>query len=76
MLGKNRLLQFAAWSDHYALYVATAPIVAAFKSELRNCEIDTGTIRFPLTDPVPEKLIGRIAKMRVNGKSAQPARKR
>ena len=65
-LGKTRLLQFAAWSDHYALYVSTAQIAAAFESELRNCEIDTGTIRFPLDEPVPEHLIGRIAKMRAD----------
>lgn len=58
------LLSFAAWKQHYALYVASKPIVEAFKSELQRCEIDTGTIRFSFEDPVPHKLIERIAQLR------------
>ncbi len=65
-IGKVSLLQFAAWKEHLALYVASKPIVAAFKNELQNCEIDTGTIRFSLADPVPGTLIGRIAKFRAD----------
>lgn len=59
------LLNFAAWKEHYALYVASKPVVAAFKSDLKNCEIDKGTIRFSLNDPVPAKLIQRIVTFRV-----------
>jgi len=36
----------------------------AFKDELAPYEIHKGTIRFPLSQPVPVKLIGRIAKFR------------
>ncbi len=63
-LGKSPLLSFAAWKEHYALYLATKPIVAAFGSELRNCTIEKGTIRFSYADPVPEELIGRIVAFR------------
>jgi uncharacterized protein YdhG (YjbR/CyaY superfamily) len=39
-------------------------VVSAFKDELAPYEIEKGTIRFPLLELVPEKLIGRIAKLR------------
>ncbi len=58
------LVHFAVWRNHYSLYAATASIVRAFKAELRAYEIEKGTIRFRLADPVPEDLIERIARMR------------
>jgi uncharacterized protein YdhG (YjbR/CyaY superfamily) len=38
--------------------------VAAFKDELAPYEVNKGTIRFLLSQPVPVKLIARIAKFR------------
>jgi len=58
------VLYFAGWKHHYSLYPATGPVVAAFKDELAPYEVNKGTIRFPLSEPVPVKLIGRIAKFR------------
>jgi uncharacterized protein YdhG (YjbR/CyaY superfamily) len=58
------VLQFAASKEHYALYLATKPIVEAFADELRDCTIGKGTIRFSYGDPVPESLIKRIARFR------------
>jgi uncharacterized protein YdhG (YjbR/CyaY superfamily) len=58
------VVQFAASKDHYALYLATKPIVEAFEDELRNCKVGKGTIRFSYGDPVPESLIQRIARFR------------
>jgi uncharacterized protein YdhG (YjbR/CyaY superfamily) len=49
------------WKQHYSIYAATEQVVAAFKDELAPYEVDKGTIRFPLCEPVPVKLIGRIA---------------
>jgi uncharacterized protein YdhG (YjbR/CyaY superfamily) len=60
----GRLLYFAAWKQHYSIYAATEQVVAAFQDELASYEVDKGTIRFPLSEPVPVKLIGRIAKFR------------
>lgn len=60
----DRLVYFAAWKQHYAIYAATERVVAAFRDELRPYEVEKGTIRFPLSEPVPVKLIGRIAKFR------------
>jgi uncharacterized protein YdhG (YjbR/CyaY superfamily) len=58
------MLYFAGWKQHYSLYPATDRVVAAFKDELAPYEIRKGTIRFPLSQPVPVKLIARIAKFR------------
>jgi uncharacterized protein YdhG (YjbR/CyaY superfamily) len=60
----DRVLYFAGWKQHYSLYPATDQMVAAFKDDLAPYEISKGTIRFPLSQPVPVKLIGRIAKFR------------
>lgn len=64
LLNGDRLVYFAAWKKHYAIYAATERVVAAFQDELAPYEVEKGTIRFPLDKPVPVKLIGRIVKFR------------
>jgi uncharacterized protein YdhG (YjbR/CyaY superfamily) len=59
------VLYFAAWKEHYALYPARDCMLAAFKDQLASYKVGKGTIRFPLSEPVPVKLIGRIAKFRL-----------
>jgi uncharacterized protein YdhG (YjbR/CyaY superfamily) len=58
------VLFFAGWKDHYSLYPATEQLIEAFEDDLAPYEISKGTIRFPLSRPVPVKLIERIAKFR------------
>jgi uncharacterized protein YdhG (YjbR/CyaY superfamily) len=60
----DTVLHFAGWKEHYSLYAATEPVLAAFGNELRRYTIEKGTIRFPLSEPVPEKLIEGIAQLR------------
>jgi uncharacterized protein YdhG (YjbR/CyaY superfamily) len=61
----RRVIYFAGWKQHYSLYPSTDKVVAAFKNELAAYEVnDKGTIRFPLSKPVPVKLIAGIAKVR------------
>lgn len=55
------LLHFAGWKTHVALYASSKTILTKFERELRPYEIEKGTIRFPLSEPVPENLIERIA---------------
>lgn len=71
---------FAGWKQHYSIYPASSHLVAAFKEELAPYEVNKGTIRFPLSEPVPVKLIGRIAKFlakeadaRAKAKATTPA---
>jgi uncharacterized protein YdhG (YjbR/CyaY superfamily) len=63
-LPSGPVLYFAGWKQHYSLYPAGERLVAAFKDELAPYKVNKGTIRFPLSQPVPVKLIGRIAKFR------------
>jgi uncharacterized protein YdhG (YjbR/CyaY superfamily) len=63
-LHNSAVLYFAAWKQHYSLYPAGERLAAAFKDELASYEVSKGTIRFPLSQPVPVKLIERIAKFR------------
>lgn len=64
-LGSRYVIYFAGWKEHYSLYPANAELVSAFKSALAPYEVNNkGTIRFPLSERVPVKLIERIAKFR------------
>jgi len=56
------VVYFAGWKRHYSLYPAGSRLVAAFKDDLAPYEVSKGTIRFPLSRPVPVSLIARIAK--------------
>ena len=59
------VLYFAGWKQHYSVYPFTDRLVAAFKNDLAPYEISgKGTIRFPLSEPIPVKLIEGIAKFR------------
>jgi uncharacterized protein YdhG (YjbR/CyaY superfamily) len=55
---------FAGWKEHFSIYPASTALVAACQKELSRFEVSKGTIRFPLSEPVPERLITRIAKFR------------
>ena len=58
------VVYFAGWREHYSLYPLNDPLVAEFKDDLAPYKLSKGTIRFPLSDPVPVKLIERLAKFR------------
>jgi len=65
------VLYFAGWKQHYSLYPSTDRVVAAFKDDLAPYEINKGTIRFPLSEPVPVKLIEGIARLRAKEVAAR-----
>jgi uncharacterized protein YdhG (YjbR/CyaY superfamily) len=64
-LQSRPFLYFGVWKHHYSLYPSNDRLVAAFKDDLAPYEVNNkGTIRFPLSEPVPVKLIEGIAKFR------------
>jgi uncharacterized protein YdhG (YjbR/CyaY superfamily) len=78
-----RVLYFAGWKEHFSVYAASAGVVAAFKKDLAPYQVSKGTIRFPLSQPVPERLIERIARFRAKealarakAKAAGPKKRR
>lgn len=60
------VLYFAGWKQHYSIYPASDPLKASLASELAAYKIDKGTIRFPLSEPVPVGLIQAIARFRAD----------
>src|SRR5450631_4286426 len=68
------MLYFAGFKEHYSLFAASGTFFTALEDELRGYELRKGTVHFPLTKPVPVKLISRIANLRAAGIAA-PAKK-
>jgi uncharacterized protein YdhG (YjbR/CyaY superfamily) len=58
------VLYFAGWKSHYSIYPVSDALVEAFATELAPYERSKGTLKFPLSEPVPVRLIERIAKFR------------
>jgi uncharacterized protein YdhG (YjbR/CyaY superfamily) len=59
--GRN-LVHFAGWKKHVSLY----PIPAgsdAFQRQIANYVDGKGTLKFPLDEPIPFKLIERVVKL-------------
>jgi uncharacterized protein YdhG (YjbR/CyaY superfamily) len=65
------VIYFAAFKEHYSVYPSNARLVKALKDKLEGYEMSKGTIRFPLSEPVPVKLIEGIAKFRAKEVAAQ-----
>src|SRR6185436_11303162 len=65
------VLYFAGWKAHYSLYPASDALVAAFARELAPYKRSKGTIRLPLSEPVPVRLIERIARFRARQLTAR-----
>lgn len=69
-LNGKSLLYFAGFKDHYSLFASSSTFFVALEDELRGYELRKGTVHFPLSKPVPVKLINRIAKLRAAGIAA------
>lgn len=61
---KGNLVHFAALKNHIGFY-PTSSGIAAFQDELSGYEGTKGAVRFPMDQPLPMDLIGRIVKFRV-----------
>jgi uncharacterized protein YdhG (YjbR/CyaY superfamily) len=57
-------LYFAGFRHHYSIYPATARVKRMLRKEFTGLVHSKGTIRFPLDEAVPTRLIARIAKLR------------
>jgi uncharacterized protein YdhG (YjbR/CyaY superfamily) len=58
------LVYFAGFKNHIGFF-PTASGISAFKDELSGYELSKGTIRLPISKPIPYKLISKIVKFRV-----------
>ena len=69
--GKN-LIHFAGWKKHVSLYPVPAGS-EAFERQIKPYVSDKGTVKFPVDEPLPIKLIERVVKLHlaVNKKQAK-----
>jgi uncharacterized protein YdhG (YjbR/CyaY superfamily) len=74
----GNLVYFAAAKHHIGFY-PTPSAIKAFKDELSRYEGSKGAVRFPIDQPLPLELIGKIVQFRVTenlNRAAAKARKK
>jgi uncharacterized protein YdhG (YjbR/CyaY superfamily) len=59
------IVWYAAWSEHTSIYPITAAMQSAAGAKLAKFKISKGTLRFPLSAPLPTAFITRLVKARV-----------
>jgi uncharacterized protein YdhG (YjbR/CyaY superfamily) len=65
-LNGRTLLHFAGWKNFVSVYPANSRLVAEFGDEIAPYLVEKSTLRFPLDEPLPLKLIERIATFRAS----------
>lgn len=78
----GRVIYFSGWKEHFSLYPASDHLIAALKDEIMPYVAGKGTLRFSLAEPVPVKLIERVARLRakevaeeLKAKASKPKRR-
>ncbi len=61
---KEQLAYFAAAKEHIGLYVPP-PVIAEHKNDLKDYETAKATVRFPIGEKLPVKLIKKLIKTRM-----------
>lgn len=72
----DAVIYFAGWKQHYSLYPVSDHVVEAMKDDLAAYKVNKATVRFLLSEPVPVKLIERIAKFRAKEIREKAAKRR
>jgi len=70
----GNLVHFAALKNHIGFY-PTPSGIEAFKDELSRYEGTKGAIRFPVDEPLPLELVGKIVRFRVTENRRRAAEK-
>lgn len=67
------LLSYAAFRDHCSLFPWSAALIDSFGDELARYRTGKGTLQFRTGEPIPDDLLERIVKARIDEVSAPKA---
>lgn len=73
VLNGRNLVHFAGYTRHIGFY-PTPSAIESFKKELARYPSAKGSVQFPLDQPIPYPLIGRITRFRVNETTQKAAK--
>jgi uncharacterized protein YdhG (YjbR/CyaY superfamily) len=73
-LDGQMLIWYAAFKQHTSLFPITPALARAHRLDLSGHETSKGTIRFPLTAPLPVALMKRIVRARIAAVRARSRR--
>jgi uncharacterized protein YdhG (YjbR/CyaY superfamily) len=62
------LVAFGAFKDHVSLFALTHSLLPKYKKEIKKYKTSAGTIQFPLSSKLPERLIKKLIKEKVKMK--------
>src|ERR1700730_18748280 len=68
------VIGFAAFKDHCSIFPGSA-VMDAHKVELKRYETSKGTIRFPVSKPLPAALVRKLVKARIAENEARGTKK-
>ncbi len=74
-LGGHYVVYFAGWKKHWSLYPVTEPIRQELGAALSPYKLSKGTVRFPLAEPVPIKVVERFVKALARAAAARSREK-
>lgn len=69
------VIYFAGWKRHWSLYPISEQHLAEAGEEASAYEVSKGTVRFPLAESVPARLVQRLVKLRARDASARAKKK-
>jgi uncharacterized protein YdhG (YjbR/CyaY superfamily) len=64
-LNGRSLVFFGAWANHGSFYPGSSATLKKFRTDLKNFQINKGTIRFSPDKPLPIALVKKLVKARI-----------
>lgn len=61
----RKVIWYAGWKAHCSIYPISESTRTALAHELDGIDNEKGTVRFPLDDALPVRLIGKLVKARL-----------